>query len=232
MDSIIKISLIAAFLFSLLFKLLNYLTFARLYKAGSDMSGSDLEIIKLLKRRFSDCITLGKPIENTESYIRRILLSSDKYNATGSLKEKISIGFLLIFWGILWLGYMYGFFSYESTILCTVISMILVYITDRIFDTCALESGFITFAADYLDNTLKGRLTKSCSPRIQSNTVKSYTEKSINITADAFTKATKPSSDPSVKQNKKSISGSNASLETAATDDTELIASIINEFIL
>ncbi len=224
MESVIKISLIAAFAFSLLFKLLNYLTFARLYKAGSDMSGSGLEIVKLLKRRFSDCVTLGKPIENTESYIRRILLSSGKYNATGSLKEKTSIGFLLIFWGILWLGYMYGFFSYESTVLCTVISMILVYITDRIFDTCAMESGFITFAADYLDNTLKGRLTKSCSPRIQSNTVNSYTKASKDTTADTFTKALTPS--------KKGVSGNKSLPETAATDDTELIASIIDEFIL
>ena len=79
MEILINLMLIFSFAFSLLFKLMNYLAFYRLYKASGNMSGSSLDIIKQIKRRFSDCFTLGKPIENTESYIRRILLSSDKY---------------------------------------------------------------------------------------------------------------------------------------------------------
>lgn len=223
MSTLIKFFLILTFGFSLLFKLLNYLTFYRLYKASNDMSYASLDIIKQIKRRFSDCISLGKPIENTESYIRRLLLSSDKYSITGSFKERISIGFLLIFWGLLWFGYINSLFSYENTVLCTIISMVLIYITDRLFDTCAVESGFITFAADYLDNTVKGRLLKANSQRLTASGTRSHT--GTRETPSSYT-------DSETMSDKKNISTDKAGLEMAATDDSELISSIINEFIL
>lgn len=227
METLIKFLLAFSFTFSLLFKLLNYLTFYRLYKAAGNMSGAGLDIIKQIKRRFSDCISLGKPIENTESYIRRLLLSSDKYNTTGSVKERISIGFLLIFWGVLWFGYINGFFSYENTVLCTVVSMVLVYVTDRIFDTCAMESGFITYAADYLDNTVKVRLMKANLGRASSNSLRSNME--IQETKGASFTDIKGQT---AKKDSGNIHADSSALEMAAAADTELITSIIDEFIL
>lgn len=225
MELLIKILLVFSFAFSLLFKLLNYLTFYRLYKASNNMSGSGLDIIKQIKRRFSDCITLGKPMENTESYIRRILLSSNKYNTTGTLRERISIGFLLVFWGILWFGYINDFFSYENTVLCTVISLVLVYITDRLFDTCAMESGFITYAADYLDNTIKCRLQKANYQRTAENPHRNQMEMPEADTASSI-------QNQHIQNNKKSTPLDKSALEMAAAVDTELITSIIDEFIL
>lgn len=233
METILKTLLIFSFAFSILFKLLNYLTFYRLYKAGGNMAGSNSDIIKQIKRRFSDCISLGKPVENTESFIRRLLLSSDRYNATGSFKEKLSIGFLLVFLGTLWFGYINGFFSYENTVLATVASMVLIYITDRIFDTCAVESGFITYAADYLDNTMKGRLLKSGShlQRAQSGSFREQTltqekpqKNNVNYHENSRDKAS---------ENSRNADDYDSSIpEMAAASDTELITSIIDEFIL
>lgn len=225
METLIKFLLVFSFAFSMLFKLSNYLNFYRLYKASSNMSGSSLDIIKQIKRRFSDCITLGKPIENTESYIRRILLSSNKYNTMEAFRERMSIGFLLIFWGILWFSYINGVFSYESTVFFTVISMALVYITDRAFDTCAMESGFITYAADYLDNTLKSRQQKSSLQRGAGNSITSH--KNAYETNTASDKE-----EGDVQRNKHDKPSDKAIPEIAATSDTELITSIIDEFIL
>ena len=225
METIIKFLLIFSFAFSMLFKLLNYLNFYRLYKASCSMSDSGLDIIRQIKRRFSDCITLGKPIENTESFIRRILLSSDKYNALETVGERISIGFLLIFWGILWFSCVNGFFSYERTILFTVISMALAYISDRAFDICAMESGFITYAADYLDNTLKGRQQKAGLKRGAGNLFDTYKKASESNTSPA-------AEDEGSRENKSKGSSDKAEPEIAAAADTELITSIIDEFIL
>lgn len=227
MGTLIKFLLAFSFAFSILFKLLNYLTFYRLYKASNDMSATSLDIIKQIKRRFSDCISLGKPIENTESYIRRLLLSSDKYNTTGSFKERVSTAFLLIFMGILWFGYINGFFSYENTVLCTVISMVLVYITDRIFDTCAMESGFVTYAADYLDNTVKGRLLKANLGRISPNSLRNHME--IQGTDKAVSGGVQGQNTPNDRY---TVPADKAKPEIAAAADTELITSIIDEFIL
>lgn len=225
METLIKFLLIFSFAFSMLFKLSNYLNFYRLYKASSNMSGSSLDIIKQIKRRFSDCITLGKPIENTESYIRRILLSSNKYNTMEAFRERMSIGFLLIFWGILWFSYINGVFSYESTVFFTVISMALVYITDRAFDTCAMESGFITYAADYLDNTLKCRQQKAGLQRGAGNSIISHKKAYETNTSSA-------NEEGNVQEDKMESPSDKAIPEIAATSDTELITSIIDEFIL
>jgi hypothetical protein len=157
----IKFLLIATFAFSILFKFWNYICFYSLYRAGRNMSATKSEMANQIKKRYSDCVSLGKPIENTESFIRKYLLSSGRYNSSFSLKENFSTGFLLIFFGLLWSGYINGMFSYENTIICTAASTVLFYIGDRIFDTCAIESGFITYAADYLDNTLKSRFVRS-----------------------------------------------------------------------
>lgn len=225
METFIKFLLVFSFTFSLLFKLINYLTFYRLYKASGNMSASDLDIIRQIKRRFSDCITLGKPIENTESYIRRILISSNKYNRTESFRGRISTCFLLLFFGLLWLGYINSFFSYENTVLCTVFSIAVVYISDRIFDVYAMESGFIAFAADYLDNTVKCRLQKTNSKRSAENTLRNQSD---TRKADP----TSPSSSQDVRNNKKEALSDKAALEMAAAADSELITSIIDEFIL
>lgn len=225
MGTLIKFLLVFSFAFSMLFKLLNYLNFYRLYKASSNMSGSGADIVKQIKRRFSDCITLGKPIKNTESYIRRILLSSGKYNALEAINERISIVFLLIFWGILWFSRINGLFSYENTILATVISMALVYITDRAFDTRAMESGFIAYAADYLDNTLKYRQQKAGLHRGAGNSTVSHKK-----AYEANTAAAKE--EDNIQTDKHEMPSDKAMPEIAATSDTELITSIIDEFIL
>lgn len=225
MEILINLMLIFSFAFSLLFKLMNYLAFYRLYKASGNMSGSSLDIIKQIKRRFSDCFTLGKPIENTESYIRRILLSSDKYSTATSLRDKISTCFLLIFWGILWLGYVKGALSYENTVLYAVISIIILYTADRIFDTGDMERGFITYATDYLDNTIKCRLQKAGSKNAAVNPVRSF---GTTLEADNSTVI----KDFNVQNGKQDTLSDKSSFEMAAADDTELITSIIDEFIL
>ena len=225
METLIKFLLVFSFTFSLLFKLMNYLVFYRLYKASANMSNSNLDIIKQTKRRFSDCFTLGKPIENTESYIRRILLFSGKYNTATFLRKNISTCFLLIFLGILWIGYIKDFFTYENTILCIVISMVLIYIADKIFDTDAMENGFITCATDYLDNTIKCRLEKANSKRAVTNFHKSFNEiqeENTSSKANGY----------DLQSNKKETLYDKFASEMSATDDTDLITSIIDEFIL
>lgn len=195
------------FAFSILFKGIYYISFLRLKKAGQNMSGSNHELVKQLKRRFTDCYTLDKPVTNTESYVKKTMAVYFDGNIFLRLLwffNQLSLG---LFYISLWLAFRNKIFDDIKLLFFLSIATICYCFFTFVLSTKDLRSDFAAYATDYLDNTLKNRLATP-SPKLRRETIP--------------TEAVNPKS--TVKPLKKPTKMEDRS-------DSEIFTSVINEFL-
>lgn len=207
MGTIFKWCLCGIFFIALIFKLAEYIKLRRLVVAGMNMSATDNELAKQLKRRFTDCFTLNKPINNTLAYVEK--------SVDTSALNKLSLFMLSIFYLSLFAGMKKNFLSLETLLIYGFFGAILYYTAVLFFDTKGLRNLFVMSATDYLDNTLKNRLTLNNADKRRTQSAPSQIKKET-ITPESHKKP-------------EAVSEAAATLNN---DDSALIASIIDEFIL
>ncbi len=217
MDGILVAAVAAAFAASMIVKAGDYILYLRLYSQSANMSSNSSDVLRLIKKRFTDCISLGKPIENTEDYVKKMLLSSHAYSPVASLRKKLQSVMLGIFYILLWLGYILEYYSYDSFILYIVTSLMAIYLTDRLMDITGLFNGAVARISDYLDNTLRLKLSgpvRNSNPEVKRE--------------EPFKKENQP------PQNTQPLPPSDDAAKPDASDSGQdaLIASIIDEFML
>lgn len=199
MELIFKYCICGIFLTAISFKAAEYVKFQRLANAGMNMSVTDNELVRQLKRRFTDCITLNKPINNTAAFVEKMTGCSRLNQISGLL---MCILYLLLFIGtrknLLAPGSLFNYGFYAT---------LLYYAAGKIFDSNSLKHLFIMSVTDYLDNTLKNRL------------ICNNADKRRNEILQQNHKPDLPADRP-VKN------------EDFSKEDSELLASVINEFLL
>lgn len=218
MSTPLKVAVAFTFSLSLIIKAVDYYLFFQLYNASCNVSQKNLDILYLIKKRFSDCLSLGKPIENTEEYVKKMLLSSPAYNTITSYRKRMQSILLIIFYSLLWIGYLADYYSYTSFILCAVNSVITIYLTDSLMNTEALLKGSVIQITDYLDNTLRIKINGNKKHKDNS-------DKSAIPVADINNSI----SDTLIKSPEKAPKKEKPGIEIS--DNNAVIASIINEYI-
>lgn len=218
---------------SLFFKLWDYIRFCKLINIGTNISVSDNELAKQLKRRYTDSYTLNRPVNNTEAYVEKILAGFHQYRRGSTFLCKLSLLFFTGFYILLLINLRAGTYTALKTLILSITALAVYFAADRLFDTGSLRSTFIMSAADYLDNTLKNRFTINPAALRREESVP-YTEsrKASELPCNEQISHNMPSDNiadtniapPEIHdKNPKNIINRN--------NDSELFASIINEFL-
>ncbi len=224
MELIFKSAFIGLFFISFTFKFIYFYSYYRLVNAAHDISNSNNELIKQIKLRFTNCYKLNIPIRNTSAYVKKCLDLYSPHGIRYSFYNKMSYVLLSVFYILLWTAYAKNIFNINSLTFLTVFSFSLYCILERIFSVNNLVSTFTTLASDFLDNTLKNRIEDKKS---------NVTLENHNMAPSRHTVAlNKHSANKNEDDNEKFIeeAAATSSLSLNA-EDTEIFASILNEFL-
>lgn len=222
------------FLLAVFFRLTDYIRLIRLRNGSRKMAVTDNDAVKLLKRRFSDCMTLGKPIYNTSAYIRKILYSSYSIGENGSRLSRISFVCIFVCFSFMWTGFLADLISTDKLLISGMFAGCFYYILLRLLDVSAPVLEFVYMASDYLDNTLRPRLNGTKNPRQPIMPVMQPEPllRAAPHTAGNASAMTAAAAAVQGASKSADIAESMADPLAAATADSEIIASVIDEFIL
>lgn len=203
MNYILKLPLIFLPLLSMLFNFILFLKIKKLAKESEDIHSSKNQLIYLIKKRYSDCLTLGKPIQNSLSFVQKYFYN----NCTDIIYcRTLHHFFKFCFFLLLTIYFFYNVFPSEKLIFTSLSAFFIFQTLSDFFDTSYYEKKFETSMCDYLDNIFYNRLkTKKevCKPN-EINTDESFTPPTVTN----FTKKC-----------------------TNTDNENAIIASIINDFL-
>lgn len=226
------------FLLAVFFRAADYIRFARLRNDAKNIAVSEHETAKLLRRRFSDCISLGKSIRSTPVYIQKTLYTVYHINDCGSVLSRISLLCMCVCCLMLWTAFIYGSAPADELLFKGILSFFSYYIVAHLLNVRAAIQDFIIMTSDYLDNTLRSRCSDARRSRSRSASFSGCADNSSaavdaeiaagsNISIDSCCPARTKSDISAGKPDTHALSDG-----STADADSELIASVIDEFIL
>lgn len=208
-----KYSIVILFSLSLLFILTGYLRLLRFYYAAKKMQEVRHKLLKQIVLRFTNCCRLNIAICNTGVFVKKyiadysvagfhyhtFLLLSNLFTALG-----IGVNFAGVFL------FQADFYPY---VIYSVLYCILYLFVCGLFDLYSLSDKCATLVTDYLDNTLRHRLSMAESSALQ-----------------AAPAAESPTQNPAKAPE---VSDKNAqSSKINDTNSDEIIFSVINDFLI
>ncbi len=221
--------LIVPVILALFFKVWDYVRFYRLSSAGNDIATSNNELFKQIKRRFMDCQTLNRPINNTLVYVEKCFYAHAGFSTLNRL-SLLSFGSFYI---LLWLYFEKGFIPLEKLSIYGIAIFVLYYISDKFFDTTTMKKCFISSVTDYLDNSVKSRFSQTNTHQRRAELNRSSMQTAATTPPDVYNNNIDKSSAMDLG-NVSNNANTFEETDISATDtsiDEELITSIINEFL-